>query len=320
MPLGSEWMMLPRCSTCPFAARCRQRAIESEPNSINNLAYLTPAIHTLIRSLFPRSVDIQLIFDRLHDDSLCSDDKLKLQRILSVNSNDGSSAALEAIRTRDAQVKQQSSLLIPKENKQMIQLFIILFPDPSIIYTVALLAYNIYDMNKNSWVFSTPIIELQPSADKVVSIIAQSLKKLQTLSDRACQVVVFDERERTILLDQLTLASDNEQISECLPLLCSTDSVLYLNDQSNASEIDSISDINNDENDKKAGKTRSAKPLKQLKENEQEYAKETHIGLPYLISLHSGTSFKTEFFNNKLFYLLLVSYSSIVCHSNARLF
>ncbi|CAF1588097.1 unnamed protein product, partial [Rotaria sordida] len=44
----------------------------------------------------------------------------------------------------------------------------------------------------------------------------QSLGKLRQWSQRPCQIILFDEQERTVLFEQLALGSDNEQIEQCL--------------------------------------------------------------------------------------------------------
>jgi hypothetical protein len=219
--------MLPRCSVCSFAPRCRQRAIYHEPESINNLSYLTPSSHSLIRSFFHSSfyssIDLQLILNPSNTDDLHSNDQRKLQKILSLDTKKQTSAVIEALETHDPQLKQQTSLLIPKSNKDLILLFIFLIPNRSQLHSIALFAYNIYDTSNQSWFSSQPIIQTYPSSYQIVSIIAQSLEKLKQKSQRPCQIVLFDEQEKTNLFEQLTLASDSEFISQCLILLRSSE-------------------------------------------------------------------------------------------------
>jgi len=305
--------MLPRCSLCPFASRCRQRAMNNEPNSINNLSYLTPSIHSLIYSFFQStlisSIDLKLIFNQLNNDEIYSDEKIKLQRILSINTEDKTSALVKALQTHQPQLKQQTSLLIPKLNKDLILLFIFLIPNPSKLHSVALFAYNIYDTSNQSWFSSQPIIQLNPSPSQIVSIIAQSLEELKQKCSRPCQIVLFDEQEKTVLFEQLTLASDSEYIGQCLVLLSSSENAILLDYPPDVIQTDRLfrshplSNVSKDkieqelnerygasgDNNKKTTKIELAQQLRQLNDSEQEKARQTLIGLPCLICLHTGS-------------------------------
>jgi hypothetical protein len=307
--------MLPRCSVCSFAPRCRQRAIYHEPESINNLSYLTPSSHSLIRSFFHSSfyssIDLQLILNPSNTDDLHSNDQRKLQKILSLDTKKQTSAVIEALETHDPQLKQQTSLLIPKPNKDLILLFLILIPNPSQLHSVALFGYNIYQLSNQSWFYSEPIIQRYPSPSQVVSMIAQSINELRERFEHSCQIVLFDEQERTILFEQLTLASDSEHIGQCLILLSSSETAILLDRPPDIIQTDRLfrshplTNVSKDEieqelyhrygssgdsnNNKKQTKTELAQQLKQLNDQEQEKARQTLIGLPCLICLHTGT-------------------------------
>ncbi|CAF4027514.1 unnamed protein product [Rotaria sordida] len=310
---SSEWIMLPRCSLCPFASRCRQRAILHEPESINNLSYLTPSAHSLIQSFFHSSllssINIQLILDHSNNDDHYSNDKMRLKRILSINIEDKTSAVIQALQTHEPQLKQQSSLLIPKQNNDLILLFIFLIPDPSKLHSVALFSYNIYDISNQSWFSSKPIIQTYPSPSQVVSIMAQSLGKLRQWSQRPCQIILFDEQERTVLFEQLALGSDNEQIEQCLILLQSSENAILLNYPPDVIQTDRLfrshplSNVSKDEikqelyerygssgnnNNNKPTKAELTQQLRQLNEKEQEKARQTLIGLLCFICLHTA--------------------------------
>jgi hypothetical protein len=305
--------MLPRCSTCPFAARCRQRAIRHEPESINNLSYLTPSTHSLLHSFFSStsfsSIDLNLIFDQTNTDQTHSDEKMKLQRILAIDSADGTSATVKALQTHEPQVKPQTSFLIPKPSEDLLLMFLFVIPNPSQLHSVALFAYNIYDTFDQSWSSSEPTMQSYPSPSQIVSLIAQSLEELRRRSPRPCQIVLFDEQERSVLFDQLTLASDNECINQCLVLLSSsqnairldhppdviqTDRVFRSHPLSNVNKGDIEQELNDrygisDDRKKKSTKVELAQQLRQLNDKEQESARQTLIGLPCLISLHTGS-------------------------------
>jgi hypothetical protein len=301
--------MLPRCSVCSFAPRCRQRAIYHEPESINNLSYLTPSSHSLIRSFFHSSfyssIDLQLILNPSNTDDLHSNDQRKLQKILSLDTKKQTSAVIEALETHDPQLKQQTSLLIPKLNKDLILLFIFLIPNRSQLHSIALFAYNIYDTSNQSWFSSQPIIQTYPSSYQIVSIIAQSLEKLKQKSQRPCQIVLFDEQEKTNLFEQLTLASDSEFISQCLILLRSSENAILLDHPPDIIQTDRLyrshplSNVTQDEIEQElherygsstaTTKTELTQQLRQLNDKEQQKARETLIGLPCLISLHTGS-------------------------------
>ncbi|CAF1331951.1 unnamed protein product [Adineta steineri] len=309
---GSKWIMLSRCSFCPFVSRCRERAIHYEPESINNLSYLTPSTHSLIYSFFQTtllsSIDLNLIFEKPDPNKIYVDDKIKLQRILSINVDDRTSAVVKALQTHEPQLKQQTSLLIPKINKDLILLFIFLIPNPSQLHSVALFAYNIYDTSDQSWFSSQPIIQSYPSPYQIVSIISQSLEELKEKFERPCQIVLFDEQEKTVLFEQLTLASDSEYISQCLVLLSTSENAILLDYPPDILQSDRLfrshplSNVKKDEiekelnerygasgdQNKKSTKTELAHQLKQLNDQEQEKTRQTLIGLPCLISLHTA--------------------------------
>ncbi len=307
---GNEWLMLPRCSLCSFSSRCRQRSIYHEPESINNLSYLTRSIHLLIRSFFQTtlfsSIDLQLLFNPINHDDIYSDDQIKLQKIFSIDSNNRTSALIKALQTHEPQLKQQTSLLIPKFNKNLILFFIILIPNPSKLHSLALFASNIYDISKQNWFSSQPMIQIYPQPSDVVSMLGQSLEKLREYSSRPCQIVLFDEQEKTILFEQLTLASDSQYISQCLTLLSSSENAILLDHPPDVIQTDRLfrshplSNVTKDEieqelfqrygstNNNKSTKTELTQQLRQLNENEQDKARENLIGLPCLISLHTG--------------------------------
>ncbi|CAF2060799.1 unnamed protein product [Rotaria magnacalcarata] len=310
---GSEWIMLPRCSLCSYAPRCRQRAIYFEPESINNLSYLTSSSHSLIYTFFHStlysSIDLKQIFIDSHGDDLYSEDRRKLQSILFINAEDKTSAVLKALETHEPQLKQQTSLLIPKKNKDLILLFMLLIPDPSQLHSVALFAYNLYDSLNQSWFFSVPIIQSYPTSYQIVSMISQSLE-FDGKFQRPCQIVLFDEQEKTILFEQLTLASDSENINQCLILLSSSENAILLDYPPDVIQTDRffrthpLSNVSKDaieqelyerygssgdnDNDKKPTKTELAQQLRRLNEKEQEIARKTLIGLPFLVCLHTA--------------------------------
>ncbi|CAF4377402.1 unnamed protein product [Rotaria sp. Silwood2] len=307
---GSEWIMLPRCSLCSYAPRCRQRAIYYEPNSINNLSYLPSSAHSLIYSFFHSTwlspIDLKHLFDQSNQDDPYSDDKKKLESILSINPEDKTSAVIKALQTHEPQLKRQTSLLIPKKNNDLILLFFFLIPNPSQLHSVALFAYNIYDTLNQSWFSSKPSIQSYPSPYQIVSMISQSL---EFKSQRPCQIVLFDEQEKSILFEQLTLASDSEYIDQCLILLSSSENAILLDYPPDVIQTDRffrshpLSNVTKDEieqelyerygssgdnSNKKPSKVELAQQLRQLNEKEQEKARQTLIGLPCLICLHTA--------------------------------
>ncbi|CAF3516523.1 unnamed protein product [Rotaria sp. Silwood1] len=309
---GSEWIMLPRCSLCSYAPRCRQRAIYYEPESINNLSYLPSSAHSLVHSFFHStllsSIDLKHLFDQSNKDSLYSDDKRKLESILSINAEDKTSAVIKALETHEPQLKQQTSLLIPKKNNDLILLFYFLIPNPSQLHSVALFAYNIYDTFNQSWFLSKPIIQSYPSPYQIVDMISQSLKFREKYR-RPCQIILFDEQEKSILFEQLTLASDSEYIDQCLILLSSSENAILLDYPPDVIQTDRffrshpLSNVTKYEieqelyerygssgnnSNKKPTKTELAQQLRQLNEKEQEKARQTLIGLPCLICLHTA--------------------------------
>ncbi|CAF4833704.1 unnamed protein product, partial [Rotaria sp. Silwood1] len=269
---------------------------------------LTRSTHLLIQSLFS-SINIQFILDHSNNNEYYLDDKIKLQKILSINTENKTSTVIHALQTHEPQLKQQlSSLLIPKKNNDLILLFIFLIPDPFQLHSVALLAYNIYDISNQSWFFFQPIIQINPSSSQIISIITQALEKLSQQFQRPCQIILFDEQERTVLFEQLTFASDNEQIEQCLILLQSSENAILLNYPPDIIQTDRLfrshplSNISKDEikkelyerygssdnNNKKSTKAELVQELKQLNEKEQEKARQTLIGLPCLICLHTA--------------------------------
>ncbi|CAF3991885.1 unnamed protein product [Rotaria sp. Silwood1] len=269
---------------------------------------LTRSTYLLIQSLFS-SINIQFILDHSNNNEYYLDDKIKLQKILSINTENKTSTVIHALQTHEPQLKQQlSSLLIPKKNNDLILLFIFLIPDPFQLHSVALLAYNIYDISNQSWFFFQPIIQINPSSSQIISIITQALEKLSQQFQRPCQIILFDEQERTVLFEQLTLASDNEQIEQCLILLQSSENAILLNYPPDIIQTDRLfrshplSNISKDEikkelyerygssdnNNKKSTKAELVQELKQLNEKEQEKARQTLIGLPCLICLHTA--------------------------------
>jgi len=307
---GNEWIMLPRCSLCSFASRCRQRAISNEPESINNISNLTRSTYLLINSFFHTtlysSINLDLIFNQENNEEFYSDDKIKLQKILSINSNDKTSSFIKALQTHQPQLKQQTSFLIPKLNQNLILLFYFLIPNPSELHSLALFAYNIYDTSKQIWFSFQPIIQIYPKPSEVVSMIGQSLEKLQEYSSHPCQIVVFDEQEKTILFEQLTLASDSEYINQCLVLLSSSENAILLEHPPDVIQTDRLfrshplSNVTQDEieqelyqnygisNNNQSSKTELTQQLRQLNEQEQEKTRQNLVGLPCLISLHTG--------------------------------
>ncbi|CAF5137046.1 unnamed protein product, partial [Rotaria sp. Silwood1] len=72
------------------------------------------------------------------------------------------------------------------------------------------------------------MIQINPSSSQIISIIAQALEKLRQQFQRPCQIILFVEQERTVLFEQLILASDNEQIEQCLILLQSSENAILL--------------------------------------------------------------------------------------------
>ncbi len=309
---GNEWIMLPRCSLCSFASRCRQRAIYHEPESINNLSYLTRSIHSLISSFFHStffsSIDLKHFLNEINHEDFHSDEKIKLQKILSINSDNKTSAFIQALQTHEPQLKQQTSFLIPKLNENLILLFIFLIPNPTQLHSIALFSYNIYDISKQIWFSSQPIIQIYPKPSEIISLIAQSLEKVREYSLRPCQIVLFDEQEKFNLFEQLTLASDNEYISQCLILLSSSENAILLEHPPDVIQTDRLfrshplSNVTKDKieqelyqrygsfnnNNNKSTKKELEQQLKQLNDKEQEKARQNLIGLPCLISLHTG--------------------------------
>lgn len=305
--------MLSRCSLCSYASRCRQRAIHYEPESINNLSYLNFSAHSLIRAYFNStlisSIDVQRISDSTNKLDLYSDDTRKLQSILSIDVEKKTSAAIDALQTHEPKLKQQTSLSIPKYNKDLILLFFFLIPNPSQLHTVALFAYNIYDTLNQSWFFSKPIIQSFPSAYQIVSMTSKSIE-LITKSQRPCQLILFDEQEKLVLFEQLALASDSEYIDQCLILLSASENAILLDYPPDVIQMDRFFrshplsnktkdqieqelyeryQSSGDSNKKTFTKTELAQKLRLLNEKEQEKARLTLIGLPCLICLHTGT-------------------------------
>ena len=311
--LGSEWKMLARCSLCCFASHCRQRAIDQEPESINNLSYLTLSAHFLIRSVFQTTsislIDLKRIDYLSNRAELCSDDKRKLENILSINTKDKTSAAIKALQTRQPQLKHQTSLLIPKQNNHLILLFLFLIPNPSQLHSVLLFAYNLYDNYKRSWFYSTPIVQSCPSAYEIVSMLSQVLELKET-SQYPCQIILFDEKEKMTLFEQLTLASDSKFIDQCLVLLSSSENAILLDHPPDVIQTDRffrshpLSNVTKDEieeelrerygssgdhnQNNKPTKIQLAQQLRLLNEKEQEQTRQALIGLPFLICLHTG--------------------------------
>ena len=302
---GDEWMMLPRCSMCYFASRCRQRAIYTEPTSINNLSYLTRSNYSLIRSFFGTtdvsSMDLQLLLDPID-----SEDQRRLQEIFQLNPKDHSSQLIKAIDTHEPQLKDQTSFLIPKFNENLLLLVLFIIPNPSRLHSLTLFASNIYDLSKQNWFFSEPIVRLSPKPSEVVLLIAEGLEKLREFSPRPCQIILFDEQEKLNLFEQLTLASDNEHIDRCLTLLSSSENAILLDHPPDVIQTDRfyrshpLSNIPKDQikdeliqrygsmNNNQTTKAELTQQLKQLNDKEQETTRENLIGLPALISLHTG--------------------------------
>ena len=339
---GSQWLMMPRCSLCPFTSRCRQRAKEVEPHSINNLSYLTWSAHASIHSFFHSSslssTDLQRTFDCSRGDSSHSDDQTKLQKVLSINTVDGTSAALRALQTGEPQSKPQSSFLLPKLDENLLLLFLVVLPNPSRLHSLALVTYNIYDTSNHSWFHERPVSEVHPTPSQVVSLIAQSLRELKQNSAHLCQLVMFDEQERVQLFEQLSLASDHEQIDQCLLLWSSSENGILLDRPPDIIQSDRVfrahplSQLKKheleeelDERYGSAGHTRDstakvtrtelAQQLGQLNERQQREARETLVGLPFLICLHTGMS---SLMDNRVAMPSLLSDSSILRRSNCR--
>ena len=334
---GDEWMMLPRCALCSFASRCRQRAIYNEPQSINNLSYLSRSIHALIRSFFGSTDLSSMNIEFLHDPSRQSDDQKKLREIFLINPQDHSSRLIQAIETHEPQMKDQRSFLIPKMANDLLVLFLFLIPNPSRLHSLALFASNIYDMSKQRWLSSEPLIRTYPTAWDVVLLIGQSLDKLRENCSRPCQIVLFDENEKTNLFEQFTLASDSEHIHRCLTLLSSSENAILLDYPPDVIQTDRfyrshpLAKISKEQieeelferygssnnNNDRLTKTELTQQLKQLNDKEQEQTRENLIGLPTLISLHTGQTYFIELANEVLF---VFSYSSVVRYSHAWLF
>lgn len=305
--------MLPRCLFCNYASRCRQRAIYHEPASINNLSYLSLSAHALVysycHSTSLSSVNLNHILDPSDEHSLCSDDIRKLHSILSINIHDKASAAIQALQTHEPQLKQQSSLLIPKKNQDLILIFLFLIPDPAQLHSIAFFSGNIYDTRDQAWLFSKPFLQSYPSSYQIVSMISQLLE-LGGKSERSCQIVLFDEQEKISLFEQLTLASDSEHINKCLILLSSSENAILLSYPPDIIETDrffrshALSNVkrdkieqelyqfyglSDDNNHKKVTKTQLNQQLRLLNQTEQEKARLSLIGLPCLICLHTGS-------------------------------
>jgi hypothetical protein len=81
---------------------------------------------------------------------------------------------LKALQTHEPQLKQQTSLLIPKINENSVLLFMFIMADPSELHSIALFSYNIYDTSKRSWFYSQPIIEKYLTSSQIVLLISQS--------------------------------------------------------------------------------------------------------------------------------------------------
>ena len=304
--------MLPRCSLCPYVSRCRQRALHDEPESLNNLSYLTRTnyslIHSFFRSTSASSIDLNLILDELNTNEIYSNEKAKLQQILSIDPKEKTSAVIQALQTREPQLKNQTSLLIPKINPDLILLFLFLIPNPSQLHSVALFAYNIYDMFNQTWSSSQPIVRTYPSPSQIVCLIAEAFDQLRRTSQRPCQIVLFDEQERTALFEHLTLASDCDLIGDCLVLLSSSENAILLDHPPDVIQQDRLfrshplSNVKKDEIEqelsdryglvvdktKTISKLELAQQLRQLNNQEQEDARQNLVGLPCLISLHTG--------------------------------
>ncbi|CAF1397039.1 unnamed protein product [Adineta ricciae] len=309
---GSKWIMLPRCSLCPYVSRCRQRALHDKPESLNNLSYLTRTDHSLIHSFFrstsASSIDLNLILDELNTNEIYSSEKARLQQILAIDPKEKKSALIEALQTREPQLKSRTSFLIPKINQDLILLFLFLIPNPSQLHSVALFAYNIYDMFNQTWFSSQPIVQTYPSPSQVVCLIAEAFDQLRRTSSRPCQIVLFDEQERTALFEQLTLASDCDLIGDCLVLLSSSENAILLDYPPDVIQQDRLfrshplsnvkkDDIEQELNDryglivdktKTTSKLELAQQLRQLNNQEQEDARRNLVGLPCLISLHTA--------------------------------
>lgn len=296
--LDSHWMMLPRCALCSFAGRCRQRARDREATSINNLAYLSPSVHALIRS----AGDLRDLFESSTNEKLSLDDRMKFQKILSINPETRQSAMIEALRTHQPQLKSFSSSLIPRLTSNLRLLFIFILPNPSRLHSVALFAYNIFDMSDQSWLHSRAMVETYPSSLTIVSLVARALDELRG----ECQIVLFDEQERHVLFEQLTLGSESEQIAECLALLTSTENAIRLDHPPDIVQSDRLfrshalstqrkEEIERElfehydvQNSKRVNRPELVQQLKHLNEQVQEKARQTLVGLPFLICLHSG--------------------------------
>lgn len=306
---GNEWIMLSRCSMCPFISHCRQRAISDESESINNLSYLTRSNYSLINSFFHStylsSINLELILNETNNEDFHSDEKMKLQKIFSIDPITKTSSFIKALQTHQPQLKQQTSLLIPKLNENLILLFIFLIPNPSELNSLALFSYNIYDISKQTWFYSQSIIKIYPKPSEIVSILGQALDKLRQYSSRPCQIILFDEQEKLNLFEQLTLASDNEYISQCLVLLGSSENAILLEYPPDIIQTDrlfrshALSKLSQDkieeelyqcygESNNKLNKKELTQQLRVLNEKEQEQTRENLVGLPCLISLHTG--------------------------------
>ena len=144
-------------------------------------------------------------------------------------------------------------------------------------------------------------------------MLAQSLEKLREYSSRPCQIVVFDEQEKTLLFEQFTLASDSQHISQCLTLLSSSENAILLSHPPDVIQTDRLfrshplSNVSQEEIEQELSqrygpvkknpstKAEVTQQLRALNEKEQEKARENLIGLPCLISLHTGAVISRRF-------------------------
>jgi len=260
---GNEWMMLARCSFCSFVSHCRRRAIRDDEKSINNLSYFNRSNYLLIKSFFQSTFYPDFDLERLFNGQQ-SEDHLKLQKLLSIDFQTKTSRVIEALRTHQPQLKQQTSLLIPKFHSNLILIVLFLVPNPSQLHSLTSFAANIYNFSTETWFYSDSITVEYPKPSDIVSLLSQLLRQA---GEQPCQILVFDEQEKAMLFEQLTLASDDEHINECLVLLSSSENAILLEHPPDVLQTDRVF---------------------ASKSQEQVTARQNLIGLPCFISLHTA--------------------------------
>ena len=313
--LENTRMLLPRCSVCSFSTYCRQK-VRDERHSINNLSYLSASSHLLLNSYFPSSNitddDLQRVLDRFDHNQIDRDpsERIKLEKILSVNKITRKSIAIESLKTIEPQLKLMRSPYLAKPTANLFLLFFCLIPNPSQLHSVGAFAYNIFDTEKKKWMNATTSTKRYPSPYDIVSYVTSAMSEIHDLPRSTCQIVLFDEQEHNLLIDQLILGSDDSKINQCLLILTSTQNAILINEPPDLISNDhvfashSISHLRKDEiikelkerhnldYDNEDGKTiKRDELLKILKENNdrrQRVARENLTGLPYLICLHSS--------------------------------